>query len=137
VEGPLDALSHRRNGEGLFFLQREGDGLELLNQRIAWLVFVEGMFTTCGWPARFTLDPLPDLGGSCRICVHNQMLMGRLCGLLLDLPSRGVIGDCSVRVRTAGICDHTTFFRYGLERVRRSIDNHVKLGSVAVPAEFF
>src|SRR2546425_6683196 len=53
VEGP-DALSHRRNGEGLFFLQREGDCLELLNQPIAWLVFVEGMFTTCGWPAQFT-----------------------------------------------------------------------------------
>src|SRR5213083_2378351 len=38
VEGLPGALSHRRNGEGLFFLQREGDGLELLNQRIAWLV---------------------------------------------------------------------------------------------------
>ena len=47
----------------LFFVERERDRVELLDQRVAGWSRVESVLAAGGWLARLAPDPLPDLGG--------------------------------------------------------------------------
>ena len=76
-----------------FFLQREGDGVELLQQRVTRLGSVECVLPARGGLAGFPLHPLPDLGLVRRIGENDQMLVGGLGDLMFDLPPLTVVGQ--------------------------------------------
>ena len=77
VEGIAQAEDHASQGEALFFTQRKGDGLQLLNERIASVVLrMIVMLAIGGGLAWLACYPLPDLHGLVRIDKDDEVLVG-------------------------------------------------------------
>ena len=76
VEGIAQAEDHAGQGEALFFIQWEGDGFQLLDERIARLMLsVIVVLAIGGGLARLTRYPLPDLHGPGGIDKNDEMLV--------------------------------------------------------------
>src|SRR5262249_26286479 len=76
VKGISQAEDHTGQGESLFFIQWEGDGFQLLNERVAGLVLsVIVVLAIGGGLTRLACYPLPDLRGPGGIDKNDEMLV--------------------------------------------------------------
>src|SRR5208337_3181226 len=75
VESLLDLARHIDVGKRLLFLERDGQGGELVNQAVARPADVIGMLPAGGWLAKFAFDPLPDLGSLAGVGEYDEVLV--------------------------------------------------------------
>ena len=76
IKGIAQAEDYTGQGETLFFIQWEGDGFQLLDERVARLVLsVIVVLAIGGGLAWLTRHPLPDLCGPGSIDKNDEMLV--------------------------------------------------------------
>jgi hypothetical protein len=112
VEPGLGAGRHVPNCQLVFFVQAEGDGLELLDQRLARLARGIGVLPAERSFALLAANPLPDLRRFGRIHIDNNVFVSALLGLALDLAPQRVRRNLSVGHWRALKRRHTALVRY-------------------------
>jgi hypothetical protein len=88
VESLPRPAGHVHQGQGFLLVEGEGDGLEFLCEGFAGLGTVVGVLTAGGGLARLAFDPLPNLRGLAVVGEDDQVLVGGLDDLLLDLAAQ-------------------------------------------------
>ena len=100
VEGVAEAVSRPGQVERLFLVERDVDVAELLDQGVAGLmVGMIRMLAVLGRLTRLTRNPLPDLSGLRFVDEDEEVFVGGLRDLLLDLPPRCMVGDAAIGAR--------------------------------------
>ncbi len=136
VEGGLDLVAGVDQGQGFLFLQGHFQGPELLDQRVARLGAVAGVFAAGGGAAGLAFHPLPHLGGLLGVGKYDQVFVDRFGYPLLDFPAQGIRRNGFALGRRALVRDHAALFGHGRERNHAPVDGHFQRGLVVVPAEF-
>lgn len=80
------------------------------------------MFAIGGRLTGLACDPLPDLCAVRAIDKDNEMFIGRLGGLLVDLLPHAVVGKAATAIRLARKDLHPTFFGQAAHRIRLPVD---------------
>ena len=120
-------------GDGRFFVQAEGKGLELLDQQFTCLVPVVGVLAVARLPG-LPLDPLPDLTSTSVVNEDQQMLVYLLSQSALDLHTNGTRRQVGAAVH---VCHKTALLSDGIQVVGAVLDGNRLVGGGGVPAQFF
>ncbi|OQB92162.1 MAG: hypothetical protein BWX84_01071 [Verrucomicrobia bacterium ADurb.Bin118] len=137
IETFARAGDHVHQCQRFFFRQGKGDIFQLLNERFAGLVAVQGMFAAGRGFAGFTFDPLPNLGGPRRVGENDQMFMRRPGDLLLNFSPQRVSGEAFAIRRGELEGHHAAFVGDGRERVWLAIHDDFCWCGRVVPAQPF
>ena len=93
------------------------------------------MFAAGGGLAGLALDPLPDLERPGGVGVDDEVLVGRLGDLAVDLAAHRVIGNAVVGIRGGDVGDHAALLGDRGQGVGPVVHRDFKDRAVAVPAK--
>lgn len=136
VESAASAACDIYEGKALLLIQRELDGLQLLNEPLATLAFMMASFAACGRTPCFALDPLPYLHGFRRVGIDDDVFPNVFGYLLIDLAANGIGGKIIILHPTLKR-DHSPFVRCGDERKYSIFNGDIKALCVLVPSGDF